>query len=763
MRCSFHISLFLLLATLASCSNTRFLAGEELLYTGRKELKVIPLEEDVRPGSVKSQVRSTTTHKVNNALFGKRVLPPVGLWVYNYWEEKEDRKVSNWLYNSLSAPPILVSDVNPDLRTRKIENDLFDRGYFNTRSWFVVDTSNINPRKAGISYFVEFGKPYRYGEVRFRNSRNVLDTLQNEELFRERIRSGEPYELQTLSAARRALSRDLQNRGFFYFSPDFIELQADTTVGDHRLDLTVGTREDLPPEVLSRYWIDDIDISVIRYSDTTESAMDSLEYEGLHIYTTGNYLRPAELRKNILFHTRDLYTYTDYQQTISRLNSLGIFSNVRISYTVAPEDSAKQILDVRIDLLMADHVSLDLEADLVTKSSGFLGPVVSAGISHGNLFGGAERIQIQLNGGFEWQWQPGQRSELGSFSYEIGGNAGLTFPRLILPGRSTGHLSLLKQQTSLNQSFRLLNRTAYYTMSSALTNVNYSWGRKTEITHSFSPLYLNSVNLLATTPAFDSVINDNIYIRKSFEEQFIFGWRYDFTYDNTPEKRTRNSFFYGSIGTSGNLLDGFQRIRNDPAGRPFEFLGNVYSQFIKLATDYRYYLHGYNRTLAMRLYAGIGIPYLNSTVLPYTEQFFSGGAYSVRGFLARSLGPGSFHEQERSFIDQSGDLKLEASLEYRFDISRILKGALFLDAGNIWLVNEDAERPGSRFRFGQFHKELAIGSGIGFRFDFTFFVLRTDIGFPLRTPYLLDDRNWQPGTGNWLSNGMFYLAIGYPF
>ena len=301
-------------------------------------------------------------------------------------------------------------------------------------------------------------------------------------------------------------------------------------------------------------------------------------------------------------------------------------------------------------------------------------------------------------------------------------------------------------------------------MFSAQTGLKYSWGMKETIRHSYSPVYLNSVSLLETTPAFDSIIDENIYIRKSFEEQFIFGMRYDFSYDNTYRLQAHNVYYQAGISSSGNLLDLLVGIGKDASDRPYEILNTVYSQHIKLTSDFRYYLNGFNKTIAMRLYAGVGIPYSNSSVLPYVEQFFSGGAYSVRGFTARTLGPGSYHEDESSsYIDQSGDMKLEANLEFRFGISRIVKGAVFIDAGNIWLVNEDESRPGAKFNLNTFTNQFAVGSGVGLRFDFNFFVLRTDLGMPLRTPYIQNDKNWLSSEGSLLSNALFYFAIGYPF
>ena len=241
-------------------------------------------------------------------------------------------------------------------------------------------------------------------------------------------------------------------------------------------------------------------------------------------------------------------------------------------------------------------------------------------------------------------------------------------------------------------------------MFSAKTNLNYQWSSNKNIQHSFSPIYVNSVNVLQTTPEFDSVVSENIYIRKSFEEQFIIGTKYDFTFNNTLIVKPNNFYFQAGISTSGNVVDLFAGLGKDPSERPYYFFNNIYSQYLKFTTDFRYYRNGFNKSLVFRLYAGIGAPYGNSTALPYVEQFFSGGAYSLRGFTARYLGPGSYHSADNSgYIDQSGDIKLESNLEFRFDMSKLLKGALFLETGNIWLVNEDENRPGAKFNKNTFY------------------------------------------------------------
>ena len=763
MRYYTGILLVTLLLILGGCSNTRFLAEDELLYTGQKKVHISAVPEDMKSSSKRQLSQAGSDQKPNNSIYNRRVLPPIGLWVYNYWKVDEEKKFGTWLFNTLSAPPVLISDINPGLMAQKIENDLFDQGHFQAKAWSRVDTSARDPRKAMVEYFVEVGPTYRYNEIEIDTALESIDTLLNLEDFRTRIKAGDQFRVDELAEARSGVSGQLQNLGYFYFNQDLIQLEADTALGNNQLDLTLRKRGELPESVLSKYSIDSIQIYISKSSDSAVSILQPLHYKNLNFYTSGDYLKPELVADALYFKPGDLYSSASYQNTLTRLNKLGVFSYVRISYQAVSPDSLHALLNVRIDLIMADQINLNLETDFVMKSTGFIGPGASIGVSHNNAFNGAEKFHVDLKGGFEWQWGPKLEDQLGTFSYDFGINTGLTFPKLILPGGSSKIKGIMNQETSIHQNFEILNRTQYYSMFSSLTNLKYSWGKTEAIRHSFSPAYVNSVSLLATTPAFDSIVDENIYIQKSFEEQFIVGMRYDFTYDNTHKQQLQNIYFLAGVSSAGNLLDLFAGIGKETSERPYEVLNNIYSQHVKLTTDFRYYLNGFNRTLAMRLYAGLGIPYRNSTVLPYVEQFFSGGAYSIRGFVARSLGPGSYYDDEITYIDQSGDIKLEANLEYRFGISKITKGAIFIETGNIWLINEDVNRPGSHFSFDTFYKQLAVGTGVGLRFDFNFFVLRTDLGFPLRTPYLKDDKYWFSGGGGLFSNSLFYLAIGYPF
>jgi outer membrane protein assembly factor BamA len=301
-------------------------------------------------------------------------------------------------------------------------------------------------------------------------------------------------------------------------------------------------------------------------------------------------------------------------------------------------------------------------------------------------------------------------------------------------------------------------------MNSVNLGLAYQVKKSEKITHIFYPLYFNSIRLLKTTAYFDSILNANPYIRKSFEEQFIEGMKYTFIFDNSSNNKPHGFYFQGGINTAGNFFDLIKMPSSGEQTRPYTVMGNVYSQFIKFSSDLRYYSNWPGHSFVFRFYTGVGIPYSNSVVMPYVEQFYSGGSNSIRAFIARSLGPGKYHSDVNSdIIDQTGDIKLEGNFEYRFKLSKVMFGALFLDAGNVWLLNKDENRPGAEFNFSTFSNQLAVGTGIGLRFDFNFFILRTDLGFPLRRAYVTNGNNWLSTSREILSGYVFNLAIGYPF
>lgn len=752
----------------AGCSNTKFLTGDQMLYTGRKNV-FIGDGEKFRDTHVKQMAASVTSFKPNNSIGGKRLLPPVGLWYYNYRNPDDSTRRPGWFYRTLVKEPVLVSQVNPEARCNKLESDLFGNGYFQARVWSEIDTNGRNPKKAGITYFVKPGNPFRYNDISFSSPADAVDSIIAGYQPKLDIKPDDIFNLETVRSEAKKMTDLVVEDGYYFFNQGHIKYIADTTISPYKIDLRIGKDNENILNGGRKYSIDEITVWIKRDVDSLnpQSELTFLS-DRIKIVSTGSRLDPEVITRAVYFRTGDIYSATGHRQTVTHLNSYGIFRFVNVKYVPDPDSLVSQ-LDVMIELTPMKDINLDLEANVVTKSTGFSGPGFAATLTHGNLSRAANKLQLRLNGGLEWQVGANSGSTLGTTSYNLGLSASIVFPKLIGPALiiRPGRFNLPK--TSVTTGVEFLNKIQYYRMSSISLGYGYQWRRSARVTQSLYPVFVNSIDLLKTTPEFDTLMAENPYIRKSFEEQFIAGMKYDFTFDNNLVRQPHGFYFQAAVGTSGNLIDLIKRISSPDAERPYSIIGNVYSQFIKLSTDIRYYRNLRDHSFVFRLFSGVGYSYSNSVVMPYVEQFYSGGSNSIRAFLARSLGPGSYlppdgsDSDEDDIIDQTGDIKLEGNVEYRVRLSKVLHGALFLEAGNVWLLNEDETRPGAHFSFDTFTKELAVGTGFGFRFDFDFFILRTDFGFPLRTPYINGDSYWVTSTNDFFDGLIFSLAIGYPF
>ena len=757
-----NISLFVLAIAMLlfnGCSNTKFLTGDEMLYTGREKVQIISEANNKVTQPAESIAEDVSFIQPNNALLGKRVLPPVGLWYYNY-RKPEDGGKGGFLYRKLKAEPVLVTSVNPQQRCLKIESDLFRNGYFNSTASYSIDTTKNNMRKAKIAYSVEVEQPYLLNEILNQPALDAIDTLINRFTESLNLKTGDRFNIENIRAEKRKLASMVVDEGYYFFGVENIEIIADTTNIPNRVNLLIRKKEEIDEYILHKYKISRVEVHIDEnYRDEKRVVKnDTLLFDGVYITGKTDYLKSSTISRNILFRKGDIYSEKKHQGTIPLLNNYGVFQSVRMLFAVS--DSSQQELDVLVELKPKDDVSLNLEGAVQSKSTGFAGPTSEITLAHANISKSANRLQLKVFGGFDWQWGKGDENDLGSNSYNAGINSSFVLPRMVVPFKSLKENKKLISRSVASLGFEFINNVRYYRMNSINSSFGYQWRKNEKITHYLLPLRVNIVSLQKTTAEFDSIVNGNPYVKKSFEEQTIIGSRYLISFDNSAKNRN-GIFFQAEIGTSGNVIDLFNQINKQE--RPYTLFGEVYSQFVKTSIDFRYYNNTVKKGWVTRFYAGTGVTYGNSVVMPYVEQYFSGGSNSLRGFMARSLGPGSYEPVEyNGIVDQTGDIKLEFNAEYRFPFTELMQGALFLETGNVWLLNVDENRPGAQFKFSTFANQLAVGTGLGLRFDFNFFVLRTDFGLPLRYPY--DD-----GGGNWntfhevLSQFKFNLAIGYPF
>ena len=745
---------------LGSCSNTKFLTGDEMLYAGRKKIEVISDEKAKVTKPVEEIAEEVTTFQPNNALMGKRVLPPIGLWYYNY-RKPEAGKKGGLLYRKLKQEPVLVSHVNPEQRTLKIESELFANGYFNADATFAIDTAKNDPRKAKISYIVAVDKPFSLNKILNQPAYDSIDALINQKTPELNLKTGDIFKLETIKTEKQKLASMLNEAGYYFFSPENIEVVADTSDTPFEMNLLVRKMAQAEPYIYQKYEINKVEVRVNPLSAEPVSSLstDTVNFDGVYITGQTGYLKPEVISRSILFREGDLYAESKHLGTIPLLNNYGVFQSVKMQFAVA--DSMLHKLNMLVELQPKNNVSLSFEGAVQSKSTGFAGPTSEITLTHSNIAKAANRLQLRTFGGFEWQWGKGGKNDLGSNSYNAGINSSFVLPRMVVPFKSIRENKTLIAKSVGTVGFEFINNVRYYRMNSVNMSFGYQWNKGKKTAHQLIPVRINIVSLQKTTAAFDSIVGSNPYVKKSFEEQTIIGPKYNFTYDNST--RNKNGiYFQGEISTSGNGIDLLNQIGN--SRRPHTILGEVYSQFIKTTLDFRYYTNTIKKGWALRLYAGTGVSYGNSSVMPYVEQYYSGGSNSLRGFTARSLGPGSYKPVEyNGIIDQTGDIKLEMNAEYRFPLNNFLDGGLFLESGNVWLLNADKNRPGAQFGINTFASQLAVGTGVGLRFDFDFFVLRTDFGFPLRYPYNGGNGNWINTAGDMFSNFKFNIAIGYPF
>ena len=760
---------FLLAGWLAACSTTKNLPEGEVLYTGIKDIDVSDEDHTKAGQTALTEVEAALAYPPNNALLGSskiRFPIPFGLWIYNDFQ-KYKHGVGKWIFDKLAAKPVLITTVNPDLRTKVAANLLREYGYFQGTASYQVEYNRKNPRKAKIEYFIDMAQPYTYDSIAYPPVALQPDRIIREAIPESLLKKGDNFSVVTLEAERQRLSTLLRNQGYFYFRPEFINFLADTVQTPGKVNLRVQPKENLPSSATHPWYIGDI--SVYLTGSGGQQPTDSMRYKDLTIH----YSHPLDIRPKVLYNrfkftSGDLYRADRQERTQRSLAQLGIFRYAEMQYLPQDTSAGCDTLDLQVNAAFDLPLDGELEVNVTSKSNDQLGPGAVFTVTKKNMFKGGEIFSVKLRGSYEWQ--TGKRVEGSSSvinSYEFGISSSLNIPRIVFPG-----FSKKEYEFPATTTFRLyadqLNRARYFKMLSFGGSATYDFKPTATSTHSIVPFRLTYNLLQHRTARFDSITTNNPALYQSLKDQFIPAMSYTYTYDNASVSSVRNPFWWQtSVTSAGNILSAVYAI----AGQKFskkekKLFGNPFAQFMKLTSEIRYYYTlGKKQTLAMRLMGGAIYSYGNATVAPYNEQFYIGGANSIRAFTVRSIGPGSFHPDEDNtyaYMDEIGDLKLEANIEYRFHILGDLYGATFLDAGNVWLLRNDPNRPGGQFSLDGLGKAIALGTGVGLRYDLTFLVIRLDLGIPIHAPYDTGKKGYYniPKLGR---NLAWHLAIGYPF
>lgn len=590
-------------------------------------------------GPEKSALTSPMSYPPNNPLFAPYVRSPfpIGLWVYN-WHIKKEKGLKWWLYRKLAKEPVLISDVQPELRLKMVENNMKDFGFFGLESRYEIIPRKRNPKKAKISYWVKLPDPFRYSSVDLWGWKGQMDSLVRQSMRFSLLKAGEQYDVNVLEQERQRISDILRNRGYYYFQPQYIEFLADTTRRHGEVDLRIGLKQGIPEVAFHPYIIRNVDVSLFGNDDSDRR--DTLEYDRLQMdYSPPQTLKPKILSQAVKVRPGQLYTARRQNRTQSGIVQLGVFKFVNL--TINPVDTSYgRKLDYKISADYALPIETEVEVDIASKSNNLLGPGLILSLNNKNMFKRAETFSLKLTGAYEWQ-VGGEKTTKGRSglinSYELGVNLNLSVPRLLVPGFLKSGKDR-QERTHFQIGTDFLNRHSYFRMISFWGSATYDFNSSRRNYHSVVPFKLNYTHLLRTSHEFDSTLNKNPAIALSFKDQFIPSMSYTYTFDRAATYRNPNRLFWQtSITQAGNIISGIQYLAGK-RGEGREILGNRYSQFLKLTSEIiKYRQVSENSQVAMRLMGGIGYAYGNSRVMPYSEQFYIGGANSIRAFQIRSI------------------------------------------------------------------------------------------------------------------------------
>lgn len=765
-----YILTFGMASVTLSCSNTKYLQEGQMLYTGAK----INIENDTISKNEKKDLQAALeanlTPKPNSSFLGLRPK----LFFYNIAKEpKKEKGFNYWLKYKIGEKPVLLGDVDREFNREIIENYSENKGYFNAAATY--DTVSKN-KKAQVIYTVRPGARYLISDVKFQKDSSLVNQEIQNITDKTFLKRGNPFDLDVIKSERQRIDNSLKEKGFYYFHPDNIIVQADSTVSkNHKVELNVKLKDNTPDLSTQQFSIDKVvvfpnyniqDVRQGKYSVPMDpDSLQKYAHNDIYVIDPQHKFKPKIFDRALYFKRGDIYNRTNHNLTLNRLISLGVFKFVKNEFVVS--DSLQHKFDAYYLLTPRELQSLRLEALGRTNSANYAGSELNLNWTHRNFFKGAEQFKASVYGAFDVQIGGPENAKN---IFRAGTNVQLSIPRIVAPFKFNSS-SAFVPRTNITLGYEFQNRTEYYTLNTFSGSFGYVWKENVRKEHDLKILDITYVSPANITPLYDSLSQKSDAMRRVVERQLIFGPTYSYTYTNTMLSKPTTMYYKGTLDLAGNLT-GLITGANVKKDKEKSIFGVPFSQYAKIENDVRLY-HKFNEktSLASRLIAGVAYPYGNSEHIPFSRQFFSGGSNSVRAFRARTLGPGSFDPrtiQEGYYFDQSGDIKLELNAEYRANLYKFLNVAVFADAGNVWLVNEDIERPGAKFS-KEFLSEVAVGAGVGLRLDFSILILRLDLAMPLRVPYYQRGDRWafdkiNFGDSSWRRDNLILnIAIGYPF
>ncbi len=765
---------------LVSCSMTKEIPDDDQLFTGLTKITYQDYEANDNFTQTQLEVEAALATAPNGAIFGSSYYRVPFSWNVSVWNKYhgKDTPFARWMTKSFGKQPVLMSWVNPALRSSVAQSVLRNHGYFSGYVNYDV-VPQKNPKTAKIAYNVTLGPLHTLDSVGYFDFPADADSLIHASLSEAYIHRGDPFVVSQLEAERQRISLLLRNNGYYYYQPSYATYLADTLVVDGKAQLRLQMADSIPEIAKRKWYIGRVNINMKK--TMMEQTTDSVRGRYFTVRFAGKRppIRTRVLMADMKIRPRQLYSYDNYVQSVSKINAMGLFSMTDFSFT--PRNDS---LDLTLNCVFDKPWDFYVETNFNARTIGRMGPELRMGVTRKNAFRGGEKIDINVHGSYEWATSGGSSMN----NYEYGADASIEFPRIIAPffggnrrprSREQGQTRRRRRRfystpsTLAKASTDIIYRPGYYKMHVASGEWTYRWQTSAQSRHEFSPLTVKYQFMNSHTEAYDSIVRINPYLAATMQDYFIPEMRYTYTY-TSPVALSHPIRWEVTLAESANLVSlGYVLAGKGWNEKDKKMFKNPYSQFVKLETDFtKTWTLSDVSQLVGHVNAGAIYAYGNSNWLPNSEMFYVGGANSIRAFHVRGVGPGQFPglaDKAVSYLLQNGDIKLVMNLEYRRQLFGKLHGALFLDAGNIWNFDEDYDDPEARevfantkFRLSHFLNDLALGTGIGIRYDLNFLILRLDWGIALHMPY-------DTGKSGYFNINRFkdchtlHFAIGYPF
>ncbi|MBK7763823.1 MAG: BamA/TamA family outer membrane protein [Bacteroidetes bacterium] len=777
-----------------SCNYTKHLTQNQTLLNENKLSLHTPKPIKYK-GETESVLLSLAYPTANTHVFDLGFMPKYKLWRYNnnYTKYKADSLHPKIIKHKVEPPSLLDSnmlDRSRGLMQLYMEN----LGYFYSKVNFEVIPKGR--KKVDVVYKIESGKNYTIRKVNYFSTQQDIQWLLETSSSESELIPGEPYTKIKCGIERERLYKIIRNAGYYDFKSDNISFLIDTSnkarvksllddpfnqavtyapiPENQTIDVNLNVLRTRDSTFSQLYTIHKVVVTIINPQDDLEKLLGWTESELDQVYFKYKLLpvNRKVITRNVLIHQGDIYNTVDFEATINRLNQLGIFQFVNIQYEKAEGFIGK--LNCNINLNISPKYDLVGLTDVSTSDEDYLlGTGFGLTFQNRNLFHGANLLALRTSYSTEFRndaFLTGTKK-----FYQSGNNvnlsANLTAPKFILPINQNLFSKKNMPYTLLGASYSFMSRIANYTIINVTGNFGYTW-QETQFKHwRVNPIFLTVTQVPEKYLGddFKKKLESNAYLRNTFTSAVIQGENLIFDYRSKP-KRKYASFSSMRIGfeEAGSLLTGIDKLYSGLGGSN---IANIAS-YVKGDIDLRHYINRRKSQWVNRVMMGAGLPFRESTTLPYIKQFAAGGPFSNRGWRSRALGPGrsvdTTYQSGNSIIDRTGDMKFELNTEYRFNILKLfsgainLKGAAFADIGNIWLMNKNNDVEGGEFDPKYFVRDLAVSTGLGARFDFSFFVFRVDVGFPIKQPQISSNYGFVIDKMKF-SSGLWNLALGYPF